>query len=190
MNLGHRHLPTQSNFMTSKQLMDLSRRWRVRRNMGQLSPNDPRTMVRTTLEGTPNLSNNRIIEESKNRKNEQSNASVSATDEHDICAPHIGVALATADSDRWNYVKLEPWALILKAAGCKIGPNNWTAWRALTDTWPVARVAEMAATVAATERFSDAVEEALKKSGGQSTAAAIARKTIKMDFTSHLQKTP
>jgi hypothetical protein len=98
-------------------------------------------------------------------KTEKNTLEARAPDEHDICSPSIPSNLS--DAERWGYVRAEPWAKQLVAAGCKIGAQSWPAWRALTDSWPVARVAEMAATVTATERFSDAVEEALKKSGGQ-----------------------
>ena len=152
-----------------------------------------------TTQGQPrdNLGHTQVASPSPSSSSASASASAPAfssakkvcgPDEHDICAP--SQASPASDADRWGYVRSEPWAKQLIAAGCKIGAQSWPAWRALTDRWPVARVAEMAATVTATERFSDAVEEALKKSGGQSTAAAIARKTIKMDFTSHLQKTP
>ena len=91
---------------------------------------------------------------------------VREADEHDLAAPPPLTAPA-ADADRWAYVRTEAWARNLVAAGCKIGAGSWSAWKALTDRWPVARVIEIAATVPATERFSGQVEEALRRSGGQ-----------------------
>ena len=102
----------------------------------------------------------------------------SARDEHDIAAPADSTPPA-ADPDRWIYVRAALWAKSLVKAGCKIGPQNWPAWKALIDKHGLDRVVSVAKTIPADVRWSDRTEMALEKSGGQAPIAQAIQHRIR-----------
>ena len=103
-------------------------------------------------------------------KEEERKGTEGARDEHDIGAMPAETP-AHSDADRWAYVRTEPWAKSMVAAGCKIGPQNWPAWKALVASHGHDRVADVAKTCPATDRWPDRTETALLKSGGQAPIA-------------------
>ena len=121
----------------------------------------------------PNDNRQSTIQESKNPR------TMCARDEHDIAAPADSTPPA-ADADRWAYVRTEPWAKTLVKAGCKIGPQNWPAWQALVASHGHDRVADVAKTCPATDRWPDRTETALLKSGGQAPIAQAIHHRIRI----------
>ena len=93
----------------------------------------------------------------------------SADAELDIGSPSsIEPGKPVSDSDHWQmHEKNQPWAKQLKAASCKIGRDNWTAWKALVDEFSLPAVLSAARGVPATERWPDRVETTLRASRGQ-----------------------
>lgn len=83
------------------------------------------------------------------------------------------------DADRWPYEQGQPWAQGLKNAMCKVGPENWPAWKTLCEQYP-GQVVPAAKGIAATKRWPDAVEEAIKASRGQETQGAVVARKVKV----------
>jgi hypothetical protein len=88
----------------------------------------------------------------------------------------------TDSPERWRFEQGEPWAQGLKGAGCKVGPNNWPAWKALVAKHGNALVLQAAAGVASVERWPDAVEKAIVSRGEQagSIGDRVRAKTVKV----------
>jgi hypothetical protein len=82
-------------------------------------------------------------------------------------------------SQRWHYEQAQPWAVGIVAAGCKIGPNNWPAWKALIDKHGKQVVLDAAGGVSPDDRWPDKTEKAITMRGTQasSTPQAFAGKT-------------
>lgn len=103
--------------------------------------------------------------------------------EHDgVCSPSILPLTTgpTTDRDRWRmHEASQPWAKALKAALCKIGPENWTAWKGLADEFPIAVVLSAAKGVPATERWPDRVEQTLRASRGQENPGDVVAHKIR-----------
>jgi len=78
--------------------------------------------------------------------------------------------------DRFPYERREAWARPLIAAGCKIGANNWPAWKSLAAKYGPEVLAAAAAKLPATDRWSDQVEME-----AESNAAAQRPKIITPD---------
>lgn len=91
------------------------------------------------------------------------------------------------DSERWRYVRSEPWARAIVAAGGKIGPQNWPAWRALADAHRAEDLTRAIKSVAPAERWPDKTEAALNAGAGDGQQAdwlaAIERKTSRVAST-------
>lgn len=88
-----------------------------------------------------------------------------------------------ADSpERWRFEQGEPWAKGLKGAGCKVGPNNWPAWKALVEKHGNELVRQAAAGVAPDERWPDAIEKAITARGAQvgSMSDRVRSKTLRI----------
>jgi hypothetical protein len=131
----------------------------------------------TVVEPNLNLSNNPIIQESNNPRNEQSNAH--ARDDGNPFPSSGNSNLPIPDSLRWNYEQAKPWAKALVKAGAKIGPQNWPAWKGLTERYPVEAVLGALAALSATDRWPDQTEDKLSSSRGQiDLTTATKRKTI------------
>jgi hypothetical protein len=86
----------------------------------------------------------------------------------------VGPTPPIPDAARWAYVRAEPWARDLVAAGAKIGPNAWPTWKRLADTHGLPLVLAALATVDPTERFADQVEQAIIKRGAQAATTPMA----------------
>jgi len=88
-----------------------------------------------------------------------------------------------ADSpERWRFEQGEPWAKGLKGAGCKVGPNNWPAWKALVEKHGNELVRKAASGVAPDERWPDAIEKAITARGAQvgSMSDHVRSKTVRI----------
>lgn len=80
-------------------------------------------------------------------------------------------------SQRWPYERQE-WGHQLVSALCKVGPDNWPAWKALVERHTMQRVLQAAASVDPRERWPDQTEAVLAKSGTQApVSAATSHKT-------------
>jgi hypothetical protein len=76
-----------------------------------------------------------------------------APDPEDIGSPSSITPGEVSDADHWRMAEhLQPWARTLKSANCKLGRDNWTAWKALVDAHGLQVVASAAKGVPATER--------------------------------------
>jgi hypothetical protein len=82
------------------------------------------------------------------------------------------------DSDLWRYrIGAEPWARTLKRAGCKIGPNNWRAWKGLIERAFACQAdacAAAAAKVKPEDRWPDQVEAAARTEAPSAIASKYA----------------
>jgi len=94
-------------------------------------------------------------------------------DPDDIGTPPAIQPPAGTDADAWRFgVSSEPWARsLIKIA--KIGPKNWTAWKALVETHGLPAVESAVRSIPASERWPDAVTESLAKSRGQANPADV-----------------
>lgn len=75
-----------------------------------------------------------------------------------------------ADVSAWQDTRQHSWVGCLLQAGAKCGPKNWPAWKGLVERYGEVRVAEVASSIAATNRWPDRVEEQLRQSGGRPSA--------------------
>ena len=79
-----------------------------------------------------------------------------------------------SDSDHWQmHERNQRWAKSLKASSCKIGRENWTAWKALVDAHSLSVVLSAAKGVPATERWPDRTEQTLSASRGQANPGDV-----------------
>ncbi len=102
------------------------------------------------------------------------------TDELDICNATVTPSNAATDSDHWQmHERNQPWAKSLKAASCKIGRDNWTAWKALVDSHSLPVVLSAAKGVPATERWPDRTEQTLQNSRGQENPGDVIASRVK-----------
>jgi len=77
------------------------------------------------------------------------------------------------DADAWRFgISMEPWARSLVKIA-KIGPKNWTAWKALVEAHGLPAVESAVRSIPASERWPDAVTESLSKSRGQANPADV-----------------
>lgn len=103
-------------------------------------------------------------------------------DDGDLCAPSRLPAVPASDADHWHmHERNQEWAKALKAASCKIGRDNWTAWKSLVDEYGLSVTISAAKGVLATERWPDRVESTLTASRGQQNPGDVV-KTIKMSL--------
>jgi hypothetical protein len=85
-----------------------------------------------------------------------------------------------SDADHWRMAEqYEPYVRLLKAAMCKVGPENWPQWKALSDHWGVAAVVAAAKGIPAPERWPDRVDAVLNSSRGQANPGDVVQ-TIRM----------
>ena len=85
----------------------------------------------------------------------------------------------TASQEYTYEVGNQPWAKAIKAAGGKIGPNNWPHWQGLIEKHDLPVIIAAAGAIAAADRWPPNVEDYLRKSNGQiSLGKAVAHKTI------------
>jgi hypothetical protein len=101
-------------------------------------------------------------------------------DEFDIGSPSSAEpGKPVSDSDHWQmHERNQPWAKSLKAASCKIGRENWTAWKSLADEFSLPAVLSAAKGVPATERWPDRVETTLRASRGQENPGDVVASKI------------
>ena len=95
--------------------------------------------------------------------------------EHDSQDPFFGSPNPPSNPespDRLGIELAQPWASGLKSAGCKIGPNNWPAWKTLVETHGNEAVRAAAAHVPAPDRFPDHVEAKLTGKPSQEKGTA------------------
>jgi hypothetical protein len=97
-------------------------------------------------------------------------------------APPMDAVPPPADADRWRYEQAKPWCQGLKPAGAKIGPNNWTVWKALTETHGTATVVAAVRGLDPEDRWPDKTEKHLTPSRGQvgSLKDQVAHKVIRL----------
>ena len=98
----------------------------------------------------------------------------------EAASPSPGLELATdpstsppapiTDSQRWTYEQAQPWAAGIVAAGCKIGPKNWPAWKALIDKHGRDQVLAAAGGVSPEDRWPDKTEKAITMHGTQASS--------------------
>jgi hypothetical protein len=91
-------------------------------------------------------------------ENAPSNARAISTDTPFDDSP----APVVPDSARWQYVRDDPWARSIIAAGGKIGANSWPTWKAMVDDHGGTAVLTAIKTVDPTKCFADEVRKALK----------------------------
>jgi len=85
----------------------------------------------------------------------------------------------TAAQKYFYEVSNQPWAQSIKAAGGKIGANNWPHWQGLIEKHTLPVIIAAAGAIAAADRWPPNVEDYLRKSNGQiSLGKAVAHKTI------------
>jgi hypothetical protein len=75
------------------------------------------------------------------------------------------------EESRWQYLKCQPWAIALRAAGCKVGANNFRHWQMILTKHSDADVVAAAAGV--TERWPQNIEDALAASRGQANPGDV-----------------
>ena len=103
-------------------------------------------------------------------------------DDGDLCAPSTLPTAPASEADHWQmHERNQEWAKALKAASCKIGRDNWTAWKSLVDEHSLTVTLSAAKGVLATERWPDRVESTLTASRGQQNPGDVV-KTIKMSL--------
>jgi len=143
----------------------------------------PRTHIEDSSVKNGNSSNQSLIVNplslNSNREsvNEQERARLA---ELDICTPTKLDPKPPSDADHWQmHEKHQAWARALIAASCKIGRDNWTAWKALVDHYSLNSALSAAKGVLATERWPDRVESTLTASRGQANPGDVV-KTIKL----------
>lgn len=85
---------------------------------------------------------------------------------------------ASDPASRWPFERAQPWAALLIAAGCKIGSKNWLRWKALADEHGAERVATVAKSIPAQNRWDDATEAALTAAHGQTPLSQKVRSKI------------
>ena len=97
-------------------------------------------------------------------------------DEGDLCAPSTLTTAPASDSDHWQmHERNQEWAKALKAASCKIGRDNWTAWKALVEAHGLNATLSTSKGVLATERWPDRVESTLAASRGQENPGDVVK---------------
>jgi hypothetical protein len=148
---------TEAKAFSDKQRDRVNKRYQ---NVTTVEPRNNHGNTTALPISTIQQSNNPTIEKSTND---------SARDEMDILAP--SEKSEVADSDKWHCEKVSQYAKELIGAGCKIGANNWTAWKRLVADYSTNGVISAAKGIQATNRWPDVVEEALIASRGQMNPA-------------------
>jgi hypothetical protein len=103
-------------------------------------------------------------------------------DDGDPCAPSALPVAQPSEAEHWQMQERnQEWAKALKAASCKIGRDNWTAWKSLVDEHGLSATLSAAKGVIATERWPDRVESTLTASRGQQNPGDIV-KVVRMSL--------
>jgi hypothetical protein len=126
-------------------------------------PQNRRTSIGTSVAcsvGDTEQSSNRVIEESNNRKNEES----------------VRV-LEVSDFDAWRYdISITSWARAIKSAGGKIGADSWRSWDGLIQRTSLELVLAALPEVNADERWSDKVEAQMNSPKRNQAEASVRNK--------------
>ena len=140
--------------------------------------NPPVTQGEPTVTQEDPIEGKGIGKERKGREGEGARAHA----EQDICTPVALENRPATDADHWQMAERNTdWARALKAAGCKIGRDNWTQWRAIVEAHSLTQTLSSAKGTQATERWPDRVESTLTASRGQANPGEAAKaKTIKV----------
>ena len=68
-----------------------------------------------------------------------------------------------SDSQHWQMMRIEEWAVALKSKGCKIGPNNWRNWHRMLNEYGLDVLVDASGKVDPMERWPDNVESKIKE---------------------------
>lgn len=147
------------------------------------SPALPRDEQESRRDGVTNHPSLPIQMQMADVDSDKKNTRIQArADDGDICAPSILSSLPPSDADHWQMSERNAeWSRALKAASCKIGRDNWTAWKSLVDENGLSATLSAAKGVAATERWPDRVESTLTASRGQQNPGDLV-KVVRMSL--------
>ena len=135
-------------------------------------PNESQTITQTKPIQQPEV---------RSQKSESKNENPGAREGDPFTGPSNPISPPDSP-ERWPMERREPWASGLVEDGCKIGPNNWPAWKKLVETHGNEKVREAASGLKADDRWPDKTENAIKSRGSQtgSVADAIKHKIVKV----------